>query len=317
MSSENWKTIKESITIPDLLKRMGLPHEFKRNKICCPIHQEKTPSFNIYDGGRRFKCFGCGAGSDVGDLYQALTQCDRKQAYRDLCEMLNLDTGSGFGALWGQRQSTTLPRVDKKLENRNDFNPPKLSYQNKELWLWAARKNIHQDVIYQALMDGDLDLEDGKMVFIYNTGRKKRFDWNSSRENRWIEGGAEGGLWRYREVTNPNKHVIIMLEGESDAMRILSLLPKYIHPVIGVVAIPAASWVPDQELAMLIGMNRDVVLMFDNDNAGREASKRVHSIISTVPSCRVFQCMPSGAKDVCEENEEILRKQLDKILTLT
>lgn len=29
---------------------------------CCPFHRDRSPSFTIYDGGRRFKCFGCGAG---------------------------------------------------------------------------------------------------------------------------------------------------------------------------------------------------------------------------------------------------------------
>ena len=40
------------------LKRAG-----REWKACCPFHSEKTPSFTIYSGGRRFMCFGCGAES--------------------------------------------------------------------------------------------------------------------------------------------------------------------------------------------------------------------------------------------------------------
>lgn len=36
----------------------------------CPFHQEKNPSFSIYDEGRRFKCFSCGAGGDTIDFVQ-------------------------------------------------------------------------------------------------------------------------------------------------------------------------------------------------------------------------------------------------------
>ena len=37
---------------------------------CCPFHRDRTPSFRIYDGGRRFHCFGCGATGDVLDFVQ-------------------------------------------------------------------------------------------------------------------------------------------------------------------------------------------------------------------------------------------------------
>lgn len=41
-------------------------------KACCPFHADKTPSFTIFDGGRRFQCFGCGASGDVLDFVQRL-----------------------------------------------------------------------------------------------------------------------------------------------------------------------------------------------------------------------------------------------------
>ena len=31
----------------------------------CPFHGEKTPSFNVNEARRTFKCFGCGVGGDV------------------------------------------------------------------------------------------------------------------------------------------------------------------------------------------------------------------------------------------------------------
>lgn len=41
-------------------------------KACCPLHADKSPSFTIYDGGKRFQCFGCGRGGDVLDFVQAM-----------------------------------------------------------------------------------------------------------------------------------------------------------------------------------------------------------------------------------------------------
>ena len=37
---------------------------------CCPFHADRSPSFTIYEAGRRFHCFGCGATGDVLDFVQ-------------------------------------------------------------------------------------------------------------------------------------------------------------------------------------------------------------------------------------------------------
>lgn len=39
---------------------------------CCPFHNDQTPSFYIFDCGRGWICFGCGAGGDVFDYVQRL-----------------------------------------------------------------------------------------------------------------------------------------------------------------------------------------------------------------------------------------------------
>lgn len=37
---------------------------------CCPFHADRSPSFTVFDHGRRFHCFGCGAAGDVLDFVQ-------------------------------------------------------------------------------------------------------------------------------------------------------------------------------------------------------------------------------------------------------
>jgi DNA primase len=41
-------------------------------KACCPFHEDRSPSFTIFNGGVRFHCFGCGASGDVMDYLQRL-----------------------------------------------------------------------------------------------------------------------------------------------------------------------------------------------------------------------------------------------------
>ncbi|QGN56139.1 hypothetical protein GKE62_17890 [Novosphingobium sp. Gsoil 351] len=52
---------------------------------CCPFHAERTPSFTIFAGGERFRCFGCGASGDVFDFVQRYYGVTLSEAARLLC----------------------------------------------------------------------------------------------------------------------------------------------------------------------------------------------------------------------------------------
>jgi hypothetical protein len=58
----------------------------------CPFHQEKTPSFCIYDnrpfGG--FKCFGCGAAGSIIDYYMSRKDVSFVEAVIVLCRIFKI-----------------------------------------------------------------------------------------------------------------------------------------------------------------------------------------------------------------------------------
>jgi hypothetical protein len=87
--------LKEAIqrlTIPVLWEKLGLPGHVRER--CCvrsPLrNDDRTPSFSIYAGGRRFKDHGTGEGGDAFDFYQAITQLDAKAAYGSFIELAGL-----------------------------------------------------------------------------------------------------------------------------------------------------------------------------------------------------------------------------------
>ena len=62
---------KERIRIPDLWRELGLEGE-PRKHCRCPFHEDRSPSFSIFDDGRVWKCHaGCGEGSVVDFLAKA------------------------------------------------------------------------------------------------------------------------------------------------------------------------------------------------------------------------------------------------------
>lgn len=53
--------------------------EPKKNKICCPFHNEKTPSFSLFPNNTYY-CFGCGESGTVIDFVMKLFNLDFKGA---------------------------------------------------------------------------------------------------------------------------------------------------------------------------------------------------------------------------------------------
>ena len=63
-------------------RRTKLVRSGRQWKACCPFHNEKSPSFYIYDDG--YHCFGCGAHGDaIGFVMQS-----QGATFRDAVEML-------------------------------------------------------------------------------------------------------------------------------------------------------------------------------------------------------------------------------------
>lgn len=66
------EAVKRSVSLADVAQQAGvkLRKAGSEWKACCPFHSDRSPSFTIFDGGRRFQCFGCGAAGDVLDFVQ-------------------------------------------------------------------------------------------------------------------------------------------------------------------------------------------------------------------------------------------------------
>lgn len=230
--------------------------------------------------------------------------------------MLNLDPKDGVTGLYERPTPRRVAETVKEKEYPQWVKHGK-AQDAAELHKWLTKKGIDITTFWECARAGDIALECSKLVFIYNTGRKERGDWNSSRGNRWIAGGAEGALWRIQDVRNFDNRTIIMCEGESDAMRVLTEI-RGRDAGVGVVAIPSASWVPDEAMANLIGRNRNVVFFFDNDEAGAKAVYKMQTIFAAVHGCNYYVARVwDGYKDICDEPQEMLRYELDKILTLS
>ena len=83
------KQKQESATMYQVLALYGYKPD-RRGRMLCPFHREDTPSFGIYADGRRWKCFGCGAGGDVFSFVMQLFELTFPQAVLRLAGDLGL-----------------------------------------------------------------------------------------------------------------------------------------------------------------------------------------------------------------------------------
>lgn len=75
--------IKNRLNCFDILNRFGITANPGKN-ISCPFHEDRKPSFNIYNGGQDFKCFSCGKSGDCIDLHGLLSGKNPAEAISDL-----------------------------------------------------------------------------------------------------------------------------------------------------------------------------------------------------------------------------------------
>ena len=67
----------------------------RNNKICCPIHKEKTPSLSLDAKRNKWRCFGCGCGGDAIDFIREV----RGLNYVEACQYLGVDLNEDYKVL--------------------------------------------------------------------------------------------------------------------------------------------------------------------------------------------------------------------------
>jgi hypothetical protein len=117
-----------------------------------------------------------------------------------------------------------------------------------------------------------LGWHEGKLAFIYETGVKLRWRQDGDRIVRWAFG--KPWLWRGSLIDTADK--VWLTEGETDA---ISLIDAGIESQerTAVVALPSASTFDGRWASLFRG--KEVILAFDADIAGREATRRVSRLL--------------------------------------
>ena len=137
----------------------------------------------------------------------------------------------------------------------------------------ARSRGWKPETIRQLGLETYLGWHEGKLAFIYDTGAKLR-QWRSKGEK--IIWWAFGKPWLWRAAWLKQAETVYVCEGEPDC---ISLLDAGIENNRGTVAValPSASTFDDTWAALF--KDKNVILAFDNDKAGEDATTRVSHIL--------------------------------------
>jgi len=98
MNKIDLEKLKQTLPLPQLLKALGYG-DGNLKILCCPLHDDHSPSFSIFrkkNGGWGWKCFaGCGSGDEI-DFLAKLRGLDPKKDFRKIAnEYSQLATAAG------------------------------------------------------------------------------------------------------------------------------------------------------------------------------------------------------------------------------
>ena len=125
--------IKSRLTTKEVFLHYGFEPN-RAGEICCPFHNEKTPSLKIYDGDRGWTCFGCHKGGDAINFvreYFGLT-------FTDAISKINADFSLGLPI--GERISLRHRREmeHRQRERQEERNREQRERERLEAEYWAA-----------------------------------------------------------------------------------------------------------------------------------------------------------------------------------
>jgi len=192
MTSNIFQDIKERVDLKDLVRFYGLEVD-RGGFACCPFHNEKHPSFKVYED--HYHCFGCGEHGDHIDFVQKLYGLSNIEAAKKISHDLGLGLDNGELATpvrprfkspqkdksfeqWVKEATLTLIEYKKLLDHWSEVYIPRSPIDKvNDRYLESLHKKGYTEYYLSKLLGSESDrLEIYEMDKDYPMRIKKRLD---------------------------------------------------------------------------------------------------------------------------------------------
>lgn len=313
MNKEFVLLLKEQSNIVDIINQyVELKRSGNNYKACCPFHKEKTPSFMVNEQKQSFKCFGCGKGGDVYNFIQEIENVDFQDAVSILANKMGMDIPQDT------RHDRMQGELIKSLKEINLFagryyyknlfrNESAIGYlkergiqsemvksfglgysDNSPDLLNQLRKNFQDDLIVSS---GIATKKEGKLYLTFR--ERLMFPIFNNRNEIIAFGGRQLGEWGPKYLNSPETKIyskkenlyalhiarknivndtIFLVEGYMDVISMHQNGYKNTVATLGTALTP-------EQAAVLSKIVNNIFILYDNDNAGKEAARKALDIL--------------------------------------
>ncbi len=267
---------------------------------CCPFHDDRSPSFTIFDGGARFHCFGCGATGDVLDFIQRIDGVGLIEAAKLLdagvgrCRDLHPPAANPYTvkdraretaalAIWrgAQPAARTLAEAYLRLRGIDPPYPPTLRFQRLSCGTMGALP-----CLVCAVQDMAGAVTGIQRIWLAGDGRGKA---NVPQPKKSL-GRVKAGAIRLGDLDGTG--VVTVCEGPEDGLSLLAMLGGAVWAAAGASFQPAMQFPP--------GVH-SIIIGSDNDAAGRASARdAANAFAARGLTVRIIRPL-DGFKDFNEE----------------
>jgi len=345
--------INENIDIPSVYGQYTTLH-LRGNRYwgLCPFHSEKTPSFSVDPEKGLYYCFGCQKGGSIFNFLQEVDNLSFVEAVTILAEKagIQIETGGeSEGASKSKAVKEVLTRVAKSFhyillhetkakhaldyirargiseKTLKDFSIGFAPGERMWLYKFLQKRNFSDELLVRTGlfkkdeprkafyanrlmfpiygMDGKVTGFGGRALSEY--GPKYL---NSSESEVFKKRKALFGLYNaYREIKR--KDTVILVEGYMD---VIALYEAGIHNCIA----PLGTAFTETQAQLLKRYTANCILLFDNDNAGIQATKKATELCEK-EGIHTKVVALEGGKDPSEILEKEGQQSLQKSLKNT
>ena len=224
-------------------------------KCLCPFHFEKTPSFSVNEKTGFYNCLGCGIGGGVVGFLEKIGHPEDKPERTDI----RLDESISI-----KFTESISPKVVEQLHRNliNDYQ--KLQYVLRE-------RRVSYFTIKKYVLGYDTSTDRFAFPIRTITGKFyniKLHNSNSSPKAIYYKTGTSARLF---PASSLSRNQIIICEGEFDCMALQSLGINAITPTSGA---GKNKW---DEAWNHLFVDKDVKIIYDSDEAGRDGNLDVQS----------------------------------------
>ncbi len=311
------------------LRRAGSNHV-----ACCPFHNEKTPSFTVFERSDSFYCFGCGAGGDVITFIMKAENLDYPSAVEFLAKRAGLtvpDNGYDKSTLSKKRRTLDInkdaakyfheqlasgkyPQAVAYIEKRGlqravrrfgiGYNPPGgkalfnyltgLGYSPKELNEAFVCNRGGYDIFNNRIIFPIIDAQGSVIAFGGRTMGDEKPKYLNSNDTQAFN--KRKNLFALNYAKNAKEDYFILCEGYTDVIAL------HMAGFQTAVASLGTSFTSEQA-SLMKKYKPKVVICYDGDAAGQNATQKAIALTSAAGlETKVLQ-IPEGL-----DPDEYIRK---------